>query len=265
MGEPQRCLPLFVERWGDDGPPVVLLHGIGGSSRYWHGLAAVAGGYRATAPDLLGFGRSPRPDQARYDVEEHLAHLEPLIAPGSVVVAHSTGAVLAAALAVRRPDLVKALLLIGAPLCADVPEARREVRRLGLLARVTAAGEMLGRLTMIVLHTLVQPLSRWLPLGLPREVVEDFWKHSWRSYSRTLRRVVVGHPSVPDLEQLAVPCTLLYGADDSVASRNRLAELLRRNARLTHLTVPGTHHLPVRQPERVADALSQLLGRLPEG
>lgn len=97
----------------------------------------------------------------------------------------------------RRADLVKALLLIGAPLYADVPAARREVRRLSCLARVTASGEVLGQLTMIVLHTLVQPLSPLLPLGLPREVVEDFWEHSWRSYSRTLRRVVVEHPAAP--------------------------------------------------------------------
>ena len=261
----QRCSPLFVERWGDSGPPVVLLHGIGGSARYWHGLAAVAGGYRATAPDLLGFGRSPRPDQARYDVEEHLEHLEPLIAPGSIVVAHSTGAVLAAALAVRRPDLVKSLLLIGAPLYADVPAARREVRRLGFLARVTASGEILGRLTMIVLHTLVQPLSPLLPLGLPREVVEDFWEHSWRSYSRTLRRVVVEHPAPPDLERITMPCTLVYGADDQSASRERLAQLLGRNGQLTHVEVPGTHQLPARQPERVADVLRQVLAQSSAG
>ena len=253
--------PLFVERWGDSGPPVVLLHGIGGSSRYWRGLAAVCDGYLATAPDLLGFGRSPRPTDASYDVEEHLGFLEPLVDPGSVVVAHSTGAVLAAALAVRRPDLVKALLLVGAPLYADVPEARREVRRLGFLARVTASGEVLGRLTMVVLHTLVQPLSTRLPLDLPREVVEDFWKHSWRSYSRTLRRVVVEHPAVPDLEHVSMPCTLLYGSQDRSASRGSLAALLQSNAQLAHVEVSGTHQLPARQPDRVADVLRRVLAQ----
>lgn len=257
--------PLFVERWGDAGPAVVLLHGIGGSSRYWRGLASISEGYRAAAPDLLGFGRSPRPGDGRYDVEDHLARLEPLVPPDSVVVAHSTGAVLAAALAVRRPDLVRSLLLVGAPLYADVPEARREVRRLGFLARVTASGEVLGRLTMVVLHTLVQPLTPRLRLGLPRAVVEDFWKHSWRSYSRTLRRVVVEHPAVPDLEQLIRPCTLLYGAQDASAAREPLAALLRGNARLTHVEVPGTHHLPARQPERIAEVLATLLSAPRDG
>jgi hypothetical protein len=50
---------------------------------------------------------------------------------------------------------------------------------------------------MVVLHGLVRPVSRLLPLGLPEPVVEDFWRHSWTSYSRTLRNVVIGCPSSP--------------------------------------------------------------------
>ena len=69
---PPDAEPLFVERWGEHGPTVVFLHGIGGSSRYWRGLAAGSDGNRATAPDLLGFGRSPWPESARYDMDDHL-------------------------------------------------------------------------------------------------------------------------------------------------------------------------------------------------
>ncbi len=86
---------LFVASWGR-GPDVVFLHGLGGSSRYWEPLAAASAGYRATAPDLLGFGRSPSPPEASYDVECHLAALSPHLPPRAVVVAHSTGATLAA-------------------------------------------------------------------------------------------------------------------------------------------------------------------------
>lgn len=100
---------LLVGRWDEHGPSVVLLHGIGGSSRYWFGVAGASGEYRASAPDLLWFGRSPRPEGTTYNVN-HLAQSEPLAPPGSVVVAHSTGAVLAAAMAVRRPDLASSLL-----------------------------------------------------------------------------------------------------------------------------------------------------------
>ena len=43
----------------------MLVHGLGASSRYWERLAEANCGYAATAPDLLGFGRSPnRPTPA---------------------------------------------------------------------------------------------------------------------------------------------------------------------------------------------------------
>ncbi|MDQ3575851.1 MAG: alpha/beta fold hydrolase, partial [Actinomycetota bacterium] len=89
--------PLFVRRWGQ-GPPVLFVHGLGASSRYWKPLAQVSSGYAATAPDLLGFGHSPTPPDASYDVDSHLEALVPLLPPGAVVVGHSMGAILAAAL-----------------------------------------------------------------------------------------------------------------------------------------------------------------------
>jgi pimeloyl-ACP methyl ester carboxylesterase len=104
------------------------------------------------------------------------------------VVAHSTGAVLAVALASRHPDRVEKLMLIGARLYEDLAQGRREVRRLG--ARVTASGEVAGRAAMVVLHGLVQPFSRLLPMGLPEEVVGDFWRHSWTSWSHARASVV---------------------------------------------------------------------------
>lgn len=254
---------LATECWGS-GPPVVFLHGLGGSARYWHSLASASWGYRGIAVDLLGFGQSPRPRSATYDVDEHLRVLVPTVPTGSVLVAHSTGAVLAGALAARHPDVVRALLLIGAPLYSDVSEARIEVRRMGWLARVTASGELAGPAACAVLHGLVQPLSRVLPLGLPQAVVRDFWEHDWRSYSRTLRQVVVGHPLGPDLARLTVPGTLLYGAQDRTGRRS-LPQLLSRNPLLRAVQVPGDHHVAVRSPARTAKVLHAVLAQAPRG
>lgn len=254
-------LRLQDERWGS-GPPALFLHGIGGSARYWRPLAAASSGYRGVAVDLLGFGRSPRPDGASYDLDCHLEALLPSVPPGSVVLAHSTGAVLAGALAVRRPDLVRALLLVGAPLYADRAEAEREVGGLGYLARVTATGEVAGRVACAVLHGLVKPVSRHLPTGLPDAVVRDFWEHDWRSYSRTLRRVVIGHPLVPDLREVAVPCTLLHGWEDRTASRRPLPDLVDDSPLLRAVEVAGDHHVAVRRPQVVADALGELLAAM---
>ena len=253
---------LCTRTWGH-GRPVLFLHGIGGSGRYWRPLAQVSRGYSAVAPDLLGFGQSPWPTESAYDVDAHLDALLAVAPSRSVVVAHSTGAVLALALASRHPDRVEKLMLVGAPLYEGLTQARREVRRLGALARVTASGEVAGRAAMVVLHGVVQPFSRLLPMGLPQEVVEDFWRHSWASYSRTLRSVVVGYPAVPLISTLRMPCTLLYGADDSTAYRPSTQRLRYLNPRLRVLETSGGHHVAVQDPAVVANALSDVLSGPP--
>ncbi len=134
---------LFVTSWGR-GPEVVLLHGLGASSWYWESLAATSSGFLATAPDLLGFGRSPSPPDASYDVC-HLAALAPHLPERAVVVAHSTGAILAAALAARWPERVASLLLLGLTAFPNEATARRLIGSLGLLARLTVDGRPSAR------------------------------------------------------------------------------------------------------------------------
>ena len=184
---------LFVARWGE-GPDVVLLHGLGASSLYWQPLAAASSGYRATAPDLLGFGRSPAPPEASYDVDCHLGALMPQLPRRAVVVAHSTGAILAAALAARHPDRVASLLLVGLPAYPDEEAARRSIGALGLLARLTVDGSPAARWvceTMGRFRPLAIALAPWLVRDLPPSIASDGARHTWPSYSGTLRRVVV--------------------------------------------------------------------------
>jgi alpha-beta hydrolase superfamily lysophospholipase len=47
-----------------EGKPVVMIHGLGGRAEDWLALipALTRSGYKVYAPDLLGFGRSARPD-----------------------------------------------------------------------------------------------------------------------------------------------------------------------------------------------------------
>src|SRR5512142_3159708 len=55
----------YVEAGPPDGPPVLLLHGEPSWSFLYRTVMAVlaAGGLRAIAPDLIGFGRSDKPER----------------------------------------------------------------------------------------------------------------------------------------------------------------------------------------------------------
>ncbi len=113
---PVRGGALAVGIWSPDASPtVVAVHGITANHRAWALLAAALPGVRVVAPDLRGRGRSaelPGPwgmDQHAVDVA---AVIEAYAAGPVVVVGHSMGGFVAAALIRRRPDLVAALVLL---------------------------------------------------------------------------------------------------------------------------------------------------------
>jgi len=254
---------LASRRWGS-GDPVVFIHGLGASSRYWDRLAGLGGSYAGVAPDLLGFGRSPKPPNAAYDVDTHLEALTQLFDGPGFVVAHSTGAIIAAALAARRPDLVTGLLLLGLPAYPDQATARDEVANLGLLARLTADGRPVAALVcnaMCRVRPLATALAPLMARDVPRAIAADWTAHTWPSYSRTLIAVVLGHRVIPDLAAARCPVIALTGRSDATAPARHLesaaAALASRNPPVEIRIVDGDHHLAIRQAPLVHAALEQ--------
>jgi pimeloyl-ACP methyl ester carboxylesterase len=97
--------------------PLVLLHGLAVSHRYMMPLAArLAGHHRVHLVDLPGFGLSSEPGWV-LDVADHANHLaawlETAGLPPVVVVGNSFGCQVAVELAMRHPDQVRGLVLVG--------------------------------------------------------------------------------------------------------------------------------------------------------
>ncbi len=109
---------LVYEDTGGDGPPVVLVHGLGGSAYvWWAQLAALrVEGYRAIALDQRGAGRSsdaPGP----YSVEGWAADVESLLdaigVESAALAGHSVGCMIAQHAALRLGERATALALCG--------------------------------------------------------------------------------------------------------------------------------------------------------
>ena len=98
-------------------PAVVLVHGVGVSSRYMCTLAReLAPFYRVFAVDLPGFGRSARPPRPLGLIELAEALATWMRASGlrsATVVGNSFGAQIGVELAARRPRMVERLVLIS--------------------------------------------------------------------------------------------------------------------------------------------------------
>jgi pimeloyl-ACP methyl ester carboxylesterase len=125
---PGHSLPLFfvehrpVAARAGRGRDAVLLHGFPEFSYGWrHQMPALAAaGFRAIAPDLRGYGRSPKPPRViDYRVELLAADVVELIrrecGGRAHLVGHDWGGVIAWYLAMHHPDVVDRLVVLNAP------------------------------------------------------------------------------------------------------------------------------------------------------
>jgi pimeloyl-ACP methyl ester carboxylesterase len=115
---------LAARTLGDAGPIVVFVHGLFGQGKNWTTAAkGLAERHRVTLLDLPNHGESPWTERVDYlDMAERLAaELAELDEPATLV-GHSMGGKVAMQLALRRPELLRALVVVDvAPV--DYPES----------------------------------------------------------------------------------------------------------------------------------------------
>lgn len=103
------------------GEPVLFIHGSGPGVSAWANwrlaIPEVARDFRVIAPDMVGFGFSERPAGVRYDMDTWVAQaiglLDALGIEKAHVVGNSFGGALALAMAIRHPQRVNRLVLMG--------------------------------------------------------------------------------------------------------------------------------------------------------
>jgi 2-hydroxy-6-oxonona-2,4-dienedioate hydrolase len=120
---------------GSDRAPVVLVHGLGVSSRYMRPIARhLAPDFEVYAPDLPGFGRSDKPRRVLSigELADALAAwMDVAGLPRAALVGNSLGCEILVELALRHPGRVERLVLQGP---TPEPGARTALRQLGRYA-----------------------------------------------------------------------------------------------------------------------------------
>ncbi len=234
---------------GGSGTPVVLLHGLGLSSRYLVplGRRLAALGHEVLAPDLPGFGRSSRDRRLRWpagpDVATQTGHLvDWLDARGTARASffgNSVGAQVAVELAARHPDRVERLVLSGP---TPDPRYRRpwkqypqvlrnmvfEVPTLQALFQVEYASTGVARMVQQLVRSADDPVERRLPdVAAPTLVVrgrhdrtlDDAWAEQVTRLLPDGRLVVIegaahnAHWSAPDVSARLVAAFLAGDLD----------------------------------------------------
>lgn len=103
------------------GDPVLMIHGSGpGVTAFanWRlSMPVLAQNFRVIAPDMAGFGYTERPEGATYSMENWVSHalglLDALKIERAHIVGNSFGGGLALALAIRAPERVNRMVLMG--------------------------------------------------------------------------------------------------------------------------------------------------------
>lgn len=117
-----------------EGPSLILTHGFGDSSATWDALwPALARGHCVLRWDLVGHGRSPRPEAAaaysREVAVDDLGTMIDRVGGEAVLVGHSLGGYLSLCRAVTKPMGVRALVLLSTGPGYRDPTARERWNR----------------------------------------------------------------------------------------------------------------------------------------
>ena len=105
---------LSARTLGDAGPRVVFVHGLFGQGKNWTTIArALSDDHRVTLLDLPNHGHSPWTDRVDYlDMAEMVAAELEGLGEAVTLVGHSMGGKVAMTLALRRPELLRALVVV---------------------------------------------------------------------------------------------------------------------------------------------------------
>jgi pimeloyl-ACP methyl ester carboxylesterase len=216
---------LYYEQTGE-GVPILLIHPSGATSATW-GVAAeeLAGIGRVIAYDRRGYARTggePVRSMSSHTADA-AALLEHVRATPAVVVGTSAGAAIAVDLAVRRPDLVRAVVAHEFPwrFTRHLPTGSQitALARIGSLVARRRKGDAAEALLRSA-YTYRDGQSAW-----------DVFPAEWRRIAREnagaalvdFRNSIGVHPSAAELASVTVPVVCSYGS----RSPQRMVGLVR--------------------------------------
>ncbi|MBA2504619.1 MAG: alpha/beta fold hydrolase [Thermoleophilaceae bacterium] len=202
-----------------DGEPVLMVHGFPESSYMWRDLMepVAAAGWRAVAPDLLGFGDSPLGDPSSWEAQvEALGEFHSSGGLGQVVLCvHDWGGLIGLRWACENPESIRALIISASGFFSDG-------KWHGLADVMRAPGDGEALVEGLTEESLGALLTQSSP-GIGPDAVAEYWKGFEGGRGRgalELYRSGDFEKLVPyegKLAALGVPALLLWGETDPFA------------------------------------------------
>lgn len=248
---------------GGSGAPLILLHGFGGTSANWSGIASeLSEHFQLIIPDLPGYGRSSRLNDESYVVAEQIARLhaftEALGLDRFYLGGNSMGGHIAAGYAAENEERVQGLWLIAPAgvtggIAPEFMQHLEDGRNPLLVDSLEAFDDMLE-------YTFVDPPA--IPRFFRRQLAKDAIDSRPFLESTSLAMLADPYPLEPKIEGLKTPALITWGNQDRVLdprSAQTFADLLS-NAEVQFIEDAG--HLPMMEkPEVAGRALLEFFGK----
>ena len=260
-----------------EGDPIVLLHGNPTSSYLWRNIIpALSKHGRVIAFDMIGMGKSDKPDLA-YRFTDHADHAEAFIETLGLkdltLVLHDWGGAVGVNYAAKHPDNVKAIAFMEAlvrPMKKEDAGAvehymfgqlRDEKRGTELIvgenyfiekALAMFAGRALSDAEMKVYRAPYLKEKDRLPVAMwPKEIPID---------GTPADNAAIMQKNYDWMRGSSIPLLLLYANPGAIIKAPMVADFKRALPNLEAVSIgPGAHYVQETSPTRIAEALSKWL------
>jgi len=247
-------MQVEVEGSGD---PVIMLHGLGGTSNtFCPQVLGLGGRYRTIRPDMPGSGRTPVNGSLTIQsmVDAVVRAAKAIGAERAHFVGHSMGTIVCQHVAEQHPELVRSLALFG-PIHQPPEPARKG---LGDRAAKARAEGMPGIADQIVQATLSGDTKSNAPVTVAL-VREFIMRQDAEGYARNCEALASAQPA--NLDRIKCPVRLVTGDEDPVAPASNARAMAERlsDARVTILNRCG-HWSTIERPQDCNQVLKELFG-----
>jgi pimeloyl-ACP methyl ester carboxylesterase len=277
LNGPVHWIEFGSQQDSSSGPPIVFVHGLGGSHLNWCAVGPqLAAGRRAVALDLHGFGLTPgtrHTSTVRANTRLLDRFIQEVVGIPVILVGNSMGGLISVLQASAKPDTVAGLVLVdpALPLPRQAPDL--QVAGRFLLSALPGLGELLVRtlarrppelaVRQLIDLCFADP-SRADPAMMAASV--DLVRHrqgdhangpSLLAAARSLLRVLGRrHRYWEMMASIEVPVLLIGGESDQLVPLAAMRQAAARNPSWDAVFLPGVGHTPqLEVPDTVIDAI----------
>lgn len=240
---------------GNGSKILVLLHGIADDAETWEPLVKQIDQSKWTVIglDLLGFGKSPKPDWSQYSVDDHTKAIAKTLKlkprQKITLVGHSMGCIIATHYAYTNPKRIRQLILYEPAFFSQESKDTSLRNRKKLYFSVYE--HIMNNPKMALFYG---KLGSKMIRGLSHASINN---QTWISFERSLKNTVMNQQSLVELGKITTQTDMIYGKFDVIVSKTDIEVALQHKSNIMFHTVLDMHGISKRSAKYIISILKK--------